>query len=93
MQAQMTLKDEIKIALSKKLPNAEVYLIDPDGKHLEAIVVDVTFEAMPLLERHKRVMRCLKTHFETKLHALSLHTYTPQEWEEKQDALEGALHV
>lgn len=89
----MTLRDEIKLALVKKLPDAEVIIIDPDGQHLEAIVVDSSFEAMALLERHKRVMRCLKSHFETKLHALSLHTYTPAEWKEKASKIAGAVHV
>lgn len=89
----MTLKEEIKLALAKKLPDARVVIVDPDGKHLEAIVIDETFETMPLLERHKRVMRCLKSHFETKLHALSLHTYTPAEWEEKEVEILGSVHV
>jgi len=89
----MTLRDEIKLALAKKLPGAEVVIIDPDGQHLEAIVIDPSFETMALLERHKRVMRCLKSHFETKLHALSLHTYTPSEWEEKESEIAGAVHV
>lgn len=89
----MTLRDEIKLALAKKLPDAKVVIIDPDGQHLEAIVIDPSFENMALLERHKRVMRCLKSHFETKLHALSLHTYTTAEWEEKESEIAGSVHV
>ena len=86
------LKTVIQNALLKKLPEAEVYIVDPDGKHLDAVVVDVSFSKMPLLERHRLVKRQLKPYFEDRLHALSLHTYTPEEWEKQKPELKGALH-
>jgi len=86
------LKTVIENALLKKLPHAQVYIVDPDGRHLDAIVVDASFGEMSLLERHRLVKRQLKPHFEDRLHALSLHTYTPEEWEKQRPELKGALH-
>jgi len=88
----MELKEQIEQALLKKLPDAEVCIVDPDGRHLDAIVIDASFATMPLLERHRLVKRQLKSHFEDKLHALSLHTYTPEEWAEQKGELKGAVH-
>jgi len=86
------LKAVIENALLKKLPEAEVIIVDPDGKHLDAVVVDQSFREMPLLERHRLVKKQLKPHFEDRLHALSLHTYTPEEWEKQRSELKGAIH-
>ena len=38
---------------------------------------------MQLLERHKLLNNILKEELEGKIHALSLHAMTPNEWKEK----------
>ncbi len=43
-------------------------------------IISLTFEKMPLLSRHRLVKNILKKHFEDSLHALSIQTYTPEEW-------------
>lgn len=81
----MELTLEIKKTIEDALKESEVHVLDPmqDQTHLEAIVISSSFEGMPLVRRHQRVMKPLTQHFATKLHALALKTYTPQEWEVK----------
>ncbi|MCH9620756.1 MAG: hypothetical protein S4CHLAM20_01590 [Chlamydiia bacterium] len=43
-------------------------------------VISDTFTDMPLLKRHRMVKNILKKHFAEELHALSLQTYTEEEY-------------
>ncbi|MCB1073039.1 MAG: BolA/IbaG family iron-sulfur metabolism protein [Chlamydiia bacterium] len=53
-----------------------------DGLHFDAIVISSLFSGKSLVEQHQMVMAPLKELFDSKLHALSLKTYTPEEWNE-----------
>lgn len=79
--------EQIKEAILKSLPDAEVYVIDPynDGEHFQSIVVSPSFEGKTLVEQHKLVMKPLKEAFESHVHALALKTYTPDKWELDKD--------
>lgn len=77
----MSMGPEIKSTILSVLPNATVYVADPDGEHFEAIVISEQFTGMPLVKQHKTVMNALKEHFKQAVHALALKTYTPEKWE------------
>ncbi len=70
----------IKTAILQDLPDAEVYVYDPDGQHFEAIVVSAEFVGLPLLKQHQRVMKALKAALETDVHSILLKTFTPEDW-------------
>ncbi len=56
-----------------------------DGRHFEAVVVSSEFESRATLARHRLVYATLNEHFASEaLHALSLQTYTPEQWREQQ---------
>ena len=79
--------DALKEAILDALPDAEVYVLDPnhDGAHFQAFVISPSFEGKSLVKQHQMVMNPLKTAFETSVHALGLKTFTPQKWsQEKQ---------
>lgn len=81
----MEIYAQIEKAIEAEIDEVTIELFDPrnDGKHLEAIVVSPRFEGLSLVEKHRLVMNALKKEFSTSLHALSLKTYTPKEWEIK----------
>ena len=81
------MTDQIKAAIAAVLPGAQIYLIDPDGQHFQALVISADFVGMPLLKQHRLVMNALKEKFSTdEVHALQLKTFTPDKWEaQKQD--------
>lgn len=74
----------IKDSILKLLNGADVRVINPqnDGLHFEAIVISDRFEGKSLVEQHQIVMQGLEHLFSSSLHALSLKTYTPQQWKE-----------
>jgi acid stress-induced BolA-like protein IbaG/YrbA len=77
------MEQEIKSIIQKALPDADVFVLDPqnDGQHFEAIVVSPSFEGQSLVKQHQAVMKPLKESFETTVHALALKTFTPEKWE------------
>ena len=75
------MKEEIEKTIIDTLPDATVYVIDPDGEHFQAIVISPSFVGMPLVKQHKAVMNSLKEKFATTMHALQLKTFTPEKWE------------
>ena len=69
-------------AIQTAVEGANVQVISPrnDGLHFDAIVISSLFVGKSLVEQHQMVMGPLKELFVSKLHALSLKTYTPEEW-------------
>ncbi len=57
----------------------------PEGaqSHFKVTVVSNHFENMPLVRRHRLVNQALAQEFREGLHALALHTFTPEEWFDK----------
>jgi len=53
--------------------------------HFKAVVVSDDFAGLGLLRRHQKVHACLGDLMQ-KFHALALHTYTPEEWQQRQVA-------
>lgn len=52
--------------------------------HFKVILVSKKFENTFTIDRHRIVNEILKTEFEQGLHALSLHLFTPKQWQKKQ---------
>ncbi len=55
-----------------------------DGTHFEAVVVSEEFAGKSRVQRHQRVFQTLGDRMRGEIHALSIKTYTPQEWQEQQ---------
>lgn len=54
-----------------------------DGQHFEAVVVSGEFSGLSRIQRQQRVNKTLGDRMTTDIHALSMKTFTPQEWQEK----------
>ncbi len=52
-----------------------------DGQHFEAVVVSEEFAGKSRVQRHQRVYQTLGDRMREEIHALSMKTFTPQEWE------------
>ncbi|HUX89614.1 MAG TPA: BolA/IbaG family iron-sulfur metabolism protein [Gallionellaceae bacterium] len=55
-----------------------------DGQHFEAVIVSEEFAGLSRIQRQQRVNKTLGNRMTTDIHALSMKTFTPQEWQEKQ---------
>lgn len=54
-----------------------------DGQHFEAVVVSEEFAGKSRVQRHQRVFQTLGDRMREEIHALSMKTFTPQEWQQQ----------
>lgn len=54
--------------------------------HFKVVIVTAMFTGKPLVHRHRAVYDALASQMENGVHALALHTYTPEEWAKKASA-------
>lgn len=73
--------ESIKHAIAAALP-CEFLEVRGDGQHWFAIIVSTAFEGQRALARHRLVYAAVGEHLQSDaLHALSMQTYTPAEYE------------
>lgn len=54
----------------------------PDAEsHFKVVVVSDVFQGERLIARHRRINSLLAEALQTQVHALALHTFTPDEWQ------------
>lgn len=76
--------EDIKLLIEKSIPTKKVDVLSDDGHHFEALVVSSVFDGLNLVKRQQLVYKSLGDLITSgKVHALSLKTYTVQEWQEK----------
>lgn len=54
--------------------------------HFKVIIVSAYFSGERLLARHRRVNKLLAAELAGPVHALALHTYSPDEWQHESQA-------
>jgi acid stress-induced BolA-like protein IbaG/YrbA len=51
-----------------------------DGHHFEAVVVSAAFRGKSRVQQHQLVYRALGDRMREEVHALSMQTFTPEDW-------------
>ena len=51
-----------------------------DGAHFEALVVSPAFAGLPRVRQHQLVYAALGSRMREEIHALSMKTFSPEEW-------------
>jgi len=59
-----------------------------EDAHFAAVVVSPAFEGKPLVQQHQLVYDALGDRMTTDIHALEMKTYTPAEYEQREDELD-----
>lgn len=54
---------------------------DGDGHHFEAVIVCAGFEGQSTMQRHRQVYAALGERMKSQIHALSIKTHTPEQWD------------
>ncbi len=60
-------------------------IVEGDGRHFQAVVVSPAFEGLSAVKKHQLVYRSLGDSMQSGIHALSIKTYTPREWEQARE--------
>lgn len=77
---------EVEHLIMQGLPTAEVRVQSEDGTHFEALIIAEVFAGKRPLARHQMVYRALGERIGGEIHALSLRTLTPDEWQRQSAA-------
>ena len=83
------LKNQLDLALSPE--HCEVsnessqHSGPPTESHFKIVVVSPTFDEMKLIDRHRIINKLFAEELKH-IHALAMHTYSPQEWQKRQIA-------
>jgi len=76
----MVMPEDIKKWLEEGLEDARVE-IDGDGRHFNAVIVSPAFEGKNSVQQHQLVYGVLGDKMKSDIHALSMRTLTPSEWD------------
>lgn len=76
---------EIEQMIANGIPDARVEVRDytGGGDHFEALVVSESFEGKGLIERHQLVYKALGDAMRVQVHALTLKTLTPSQYQNR----------
>ncbi len=87
----MTVQESIEASLRAALPLAHLDILNESHKHagpgtethFKVTAVSTAFEGLGPVKRHQRLYQLLEQQLRDGVHALALHTYTPEEWARK----------
>jgi acid stress-induced BolA-like protein IbaG/YrbA len=71
--------DQIKSWIQDGLV-CEHVAVQGDGQHFEAVIVSSAFSGKSRVQRHQLVYAALGDRMRAEIHALSMQTYTPEDW-------------
>ena len=85
MTLQQQIEDKLRAAfapLHLDVDNESHMHNVPEGSesHFRTVVVSDAFEGQSLVQRHRAVNKVLRDELDGPVHALALHTLTPEEW-------------
>lgn len=75
----MLKPEDLKGHIQRSLP-CEFVDVRGDGHHFEAVIVSVAFRGKNRVQQHQIVYRALGDRMRENIHALSMKTYSPDEW-------------
>lgn len=80
----MISPDQVEAMIKAGLPDAQVQANSPDGEHFEVTVISSAFAGKRRVQQHQLVYGAVQQALSTEaIHALSLNTFTPEEWATK----------
>lgn len=88
----MTIAEQINDIIVESLAPVRLDVINeshqhnvPKGSesHFKLVIISEDFSGKNLIARHRSVNKLLADLLKNEIHALSMHTHTPQEWLEK----------
>ena len=79
----MVRPEDIQSYIEQGLP-CDYIRVEGDGTHFEALIVSPEFRGKSRVQQHQLVYRALGGRMREEIHALSMRTLTPEEWQEEE---------
>jgi acid stress-induced BolA-like protein IbaG/YrbA len=78
----MVNPEQVKTYIEQGL-ECELVQVAGDGHHFEAVIVSPAFRGKNKVQQHQIVYRALGDRMREEIHALSMQTYSPEDWATK----------
>ena len=78
----MVTPESVKRGIEAGLACERVEVVG-DGQHFQALVVSAEFAGRSRVQRHQLVYAALGERMREEIHALSMQTFTPEEWQSR----------
>ena len=80
-----TLSDNFMLSHLEVINESHMHSGPNTETHFKVILVSDEFNGIQLVQRHRKINELLKYELENGVHALSLHLFTMNEWEDKNE--------
>lgn len=77
--------EEIQRLIETGISGCTAHVSGADGTHFEAVIVSDQFAGKSTVQQHQLVYRALGEHMGRDIHALSIQTLTPEQWQRHRD--------
>lgn len=77
--------EDIKELIESSISGSQAMIEGDDGTHFQGIIVSEEFAGKSMVQQHQLVYKALGTKMGNEIHALSMQTMTPAEWQEQQN--------
>lgn len=79
----MLSAQQLQLYITQHLACDYIQVLGDDGTHFEAVIVSEAFVGKTMIQQHQQVYAALGDRMRSEIHALSMKTYTPEQWANK----------
>ena len=72
---------QLELYITQHLDCEYIQVLGDDGTHFEAQIVSAAFLGKNMVQQHQLVYAALGDRMRSEIHALSMKTYTPEQWQ------------
>lgn len=74
---------QLESYITEKIDCEYIQVLGDDGTHFEAVIVSNAFIGKSMVKQHQLVYGALGDRMRAEIHALSMKTLTPEQWQQK----------
>jgi BolA protein len=95
MSAIISIETKLKEVLSpihlEVIDESYLHNVEPGREsHVRIVAISELFEGLNLVKRHQLIYAEIQEEIDGPIHALSIHTFTEQEWKDKNEKAEAS---
>ena len=76
----MLSAQQLELYITQHLECEYIKVLGDDGTHFEAVIVSAAFSGKSMVQQHQLVYAALGDRMRAEIHALSMKTYTSEQW-------------
>ena len=76
----MLSAQQLEAYITQNLACEYIKVLGDDGTHFESVIVSSAFVGKSMVQQHQLVYAALGDRMRAEIHALSMKTYTPEQW-------------